>query len=188
MIFSRTRASSLGSHCSFPHIPGRSLEWRSSCFSRAGNYRTFFFSLPGQLCSLVFPLHRKEMAHRKRWHHRFRWWELLGSTWFSAAATWREGMWNRILLSLLEDSSRIAILSPATQPHLNPLYYIIYNHPKLGRDNLVPLHRRIMAAKQWTRIWRQNWDWNPGDPEVKSSVLLSFCISVVDRSLRTVAA
>ena len=69
MIFSRTRASSLGIHCSFSHIPGRSLEWRSSCFSGAGNYRTFFFSLPGQLCSPVFPLHhnlktytREEMA------------------------------------------------------------------------------------------------------------------------------
>ena len=98
--------------------------------------------------------------------------------------TWREGMWNRILLSLFEDSSCIAILSPVPWSHLNPPNYIIYNHPELGWDNIVPLQWRIVAAKQRTWIWWQNWARNSGDPEVKLRVLLSSGISVVDRSLQ----
>lgn len=85
----------------------------------------------------------------------------------------------------LQDSSCIAILSPVPQSHFNPPNYIIYNHPKLGWGNIVPLHWRIMAAKQRTWIWWQNWDRNSGDPEVKLGVLLSSCISVVDTSLQT---
>ena len=178
------RARTLGSHCSFPHIPGRSLEWRSSCFSRAGSNRTFFCSLPGQICSLVFiskpgNLHIGRDGTTDSGDESF--WGAHGSL---LLPTWREGMWNRILLSLFEDSSCIAILSPVPWSHLNPPNYIIYNHPELGWDNIVPLQWRIVAAKQRTWIWWQNWARNSGDPEVKLRVLLSSGISVVDRSLQ----
>lgn len=66
--------------------------------------------------------------------------------------------------------------APAPRPRLNPPYYIVYNHPKLGWDNIVHLHWRIMAAKQQTWIWWQNWDWNSGSwSQVECPVILYLC-------------
>lgn len=178
MIFSRTRASSLGIHCSFSHIPGRSLEWRSSFFSGAGNYRTFFFSLPGQLCSLVFPLHhnlktytREEMASQTQVMRAFGEHVVLCCCHLEEKGCETGFYWVSWKIPAV-----LLFSAPAPRPHLNPAYYVVYNHPKLGWDNIVRLHWRITAAKQQTRIWWQNWDWNLGSwSQVECPVILYLC-------------